>query len=489
MSRFGLRGRLAAAIVALLVASLGLTFVAVHRGTESELKGRLDDDLRREMADLEAELRRSGARTPGAVLESARAYVSSRPFGPSSQVIAVTVPGAGTATNQPELLGLGGKGGQEGLAEELGTEERAAHRREAEEIRAAPAGFSEVEVEGVGKVRLLTSEPATYPGGPRTIARVGEPLDSIETALNGLQRIFLSVGLVTLGIALIVGVLLAVRVAAPLRRIAGTAEKIDAGDLSDRIAVPQARDEVRSLALAFNGMLDRLQDAFARQRRFVADASHELRTPLTVIRGQLEVLARSPRIERQDIERVTGLVSGEVARMERLTDDLLLLARGDRGLVSKPSPVEPASLAREVFESMEVTAERSFDVARADPGELVCDPDLVSQVVRILTANAIAHTAEGGRVSLSVRQVAGDWELSIDDDGPGIPEAERDRVFERFYRADVSRTRSSGGTGLGLAIAKAIAEAHGGAVGVEASALGGARVFARFPGSGPGPLA
>jgi signal transduction histidine kinase len=477
VSRFGLRGRLAASIAALLVAALGLTFLAVHRGTESELDGRLDDDLRGEMADLDAQLQQSGAQTPEAVLASARAFIGSRPLGGSSQVIAVTVPGAGTATNQAELLGLGAAGEHEGKAEEREEDE---HRSEAEEIRSAPPGFSDLEVEGVGDVRLLTSELATYPGGPAAIARVGEPLDSIESALNGLERIFLSVGLVTLGLAVVAGVLLAVRIASPLRRIAGTAEQIDAGDLSGRIEVPRARDEVRSLALAFNGMLDRLQDGFDRQRRFVADASHELRTPLTVIRGQFEVLARSPRIEREDVERVTGLVSDEVGRMERLTDDLLLLARGDRGLVIKPRSVEPAALAREVFESMAVTAERSFEVSRADPGELVCDPDLVSQVVRILTANAISHTAEGGRISLSVLEAEGSWELAIEDDGPGIPEAERDRVFERFYRTDDSRNRSSGGTGLGLAIAKEIAEAHRGSVDAEASEFGGARVSLRL---------
>jgi two-component system, OmpR family, sensor kinase len=357
----------------------------------------------------------------------------------------------------------------------------AAEGSQAREIRSSHDGFANVRVEDVGEVRLYTRElPAGADAPPATI-RVGEPLDPVERALNGLSRTFVIVGSVTLALGVLAAIALAARIAAPLRGMARTAEAVDGGDLSHRLDVPEARDELRTVAESFNGMLGRLEEAFARQRRFVADASHELRTPLTVIKGQLEVLARQEKVEPREVQRVTTLVSGEVDRMERMAADLLELARSDRAMITKPEQVELGALAREVFESLAVIATRRLEVVRAESGTVLVDPGLISQLVRILTQNAIAHTSERGLIRLSVSAGAREWEIRVEDDGPGIPEAERALVFEPFYRVDGARTREAGGAGLGLAIAAAIAAAHNGSIEAGESELGGASFRVELP--------
>jgi two-component system OmpR family sensor kinase len=471
--RAGIRGRLAASIALILVASLSLTFFAVHRGTESELNHRIDDDLRGKSDDLAGQLRGARPATPHGVLDAADRRVAAQGFGQSSQVIAITVPGAGIATNQPELLGLPSEGEHEGDA---GNEERS----EADAIRGAPTGFSEIRVEDVGEVRVLSRDYPTYPSGPSVRILVGEPSASVDRALSGLSRTFLLVGGATLILALGAGLLVATRTTAPLRRMSRTGEEIDAGDLSRRLEVPQAHDEVRALAESFNRMLERLQHAFSGQRRFVADASHELRTPLTVIRGQLEVLTRAPRVDREDLKRVTGVVTTEVERMERMIEDMLALARADREHGAEHRLIEIGRVAREAFEPMAVTTDRRLEVGRIDSGKAPADPELIAQLVRILARNAIEHTSGGGRIRLSAVAEDDAFELSIEDDGPGIPPEERALVFERFHRAEGSR-EGSGGAGLGLAIAQTIVEAHGGRIEAGESELGGARLTARLP--------
>jgi two-component system OmpR family sensor kinase len=416
--RVGIRGRLAAAIALILVAALSLTFFAVHRGTESELNHRIDDDLRGKSDDLASQLRRARPATPQGVLDAADRQVAAQGFGQSSQVIAITVPSAGTATNQPELLGLPSAGEHGGDA---GNEERS----EADAIRGAPDGFSEISVEDVGEVHVLSRDYPTYPSGPPVRILVGEPSASVDRALSGLSRTFLLVGGGTLILALGAGLFVAARTTAPLRRMSRTGEEIDAGDLSRRLEVPNAHDEVRTLAESFNRMLERLQQAFSGQRRFVADASHELRTPLTVIRGQLEVLTRSPRVDRRDLERVTGVVTTEVERMQRMIEDLLALARVDREQEADRRPIRIGEVAREAYESMAVTADRRLEVGRVDSGTASADPELVAQLVRILARNAIEHTSDGGRIRLSAEAEDGAFELSIEDDGPGIPPGDR----------------------------------------------------------------
>jgi signal transduction histidine kinase len=281
----------------------------------------------------------------------------------------------------------------------------------------------------------------------------------IEEAQHDVEKTFLLFGGIALAAALLAGYLVSARAAAPLRRFAATASEIDAGDLSPRIvADPSSAAELRTLADSFNLMLDRLEDAFARQRGFVSDASHELRSPLTAIRGQIEVLAREPEPDAAAVKRVEAVALSELGRVERLIEQMLALARLDEGVV----PVR-------------------HEVDAIASGRIVLDPDMVARVIRNLIENARRHAGPDGTVTVSSSAEGGRLRVDVDDDGPGIAPEERERIFDRFHRSDGSRARDSGGSGLGLAIARSIVEAHGGRIWADDSPLGGARLSFELP--------
>ncbi|HEX8959161.1 MAG TPA: histidine kinase dimerization/phospho-acceptor domain-containing protein, partial [Solirubrobacterales bacterium] len=268
--------------------------------------------------------------------------------------------------------------------------------------------------------------PGRFSGGEPS------PLSPVEDAQAEVERTFVIAGAITLAAALLAGYLLAARTAAPLRRMASTAAAVDAGDLDPRIGPqPSAAVEVRTLAEAFDHMLDRLDAAFSRQRQFVSDASHELRTPLTAIRGQLEVLAAQSRPGAAEVRRVEGVVRTEMGRIERLVDDLLTLARLDEG-----APLE----RRRIYVGpwlRRLAADESLGevgVGELPAGALRADPERLTQVIRNLLANARRHTSGRGRVEVSATARGERLTIRVDDDGPGIPPQERERVFDRFHR-------------------------------------------------------
>jgi two-component system, OmpR family, sensor kinase len=232
------------------------------------------------------------------------------------------------------------------------------------------------------------------------------------------------------------------------------------------------------LAAGFNQMLDRLDLAFSRQRRFVSDASHELRTPLTALRGQIEVLARDPEPSAEEVRRVEAAVLAELARVERLVEELLALARLDEGTGPQRRQVDLAELLRELAAAQP----GGVELGETAEGEIDADPELLARVLRNLLANARRHAGDSGRVALNAIASGDRVTVAVDDDGPGVPAGERERVFERFHRVGSARDRGSGGSGLGLAISRAIVEAHGGRIWVEDSPLGGARVAFELPG-------
>jgi signal transduction histidine kinase len=225
-----------------------------------------------------------------------------------------------------------------------------------------------------------------------------------------------------------------------------------------------------------------LEDAASRQRQFVSDASHELRTPLTAIRGQLEVLARSERPEAGEVRRVEAVVMREMARIERLVEDLLILARLD-----EEAPLEPIEISLEPYlrHFGDDFSAGAIALCELPAGTLRADPERLTQVIRNLLANARRHAGPSGRVELSALARGPRLTIRVDDDGPGIPSSERERVFDRFHRSQASRDRGSGGSGLGLAIALSIVELHGGRIWVEDSPLGGARVSFELAGFAP----
>jgi signal transduction histidine kinase len=299
-------------------------------------------------------------------------------------------------------------------------------------------------------------------------------------------RAFILAGILALAGALLASYLIGTRVSRPLRRMAAVAARVSAGDLHPRIHDPGGQGyEVRVLADAFNHMLDRLTDAFAGQRAFVADASHELRTPLTVIRGQLEVLAAQDNPSGAEVRRVELLVQAEIARISRLVDDLLVLAKSEQTQFLLIEPIDLPSFVSQLWDGMSLIASRRFELGPIPAGSLQADPDRLAQALRNLVGNAIEHTApERGLVRLLVEPLGeGRIRFLVEDDGPGIPVEQREQIFDRFHRTDAARDRASGGTGLGLAIVRAIASAHGGRVTAGRSAEGGTRIeleLARF---------
>jgi signal transduction histidine kinase len=325
--------------------------------------------------------------------------------------------------------------------------------------------------------RIVLAGRAAYVGA-------AEPLSTVHQAEEGIARSFLVAGGIVLVGALAAAYLIGTGISAPLRRLAGVAARVDAGDLAPRMhPSPSSPRELLVLADAFNHMLDRLSHAFEGQREFIADASHELRTPLTVIRGQLDLLAADDHASREDLLHAERQIQAEVARITRLVDDLLLLAQSEHREFLHLADVELGEFVTELWDGLSLTAERNFEIGRLAPVTVRADPDRLAQALRNLARNAIEHTVgPDGLVRIDVELGGTDMVvLAISDNGPGVPEEARERVFERFYRTDPARTRAAGGAGLGLAIVRAIAEAHDGTVSVSDSIFGGARFELQLP--------
>jgi two-component system, OmpR family, sensor kinase len=472
--RAGLRGRLIALIAGLLIAALAVTGVLVYRGTGAQVRRAVDADLRDDAAAFSSQAVSATARSPAQVAAGARRYLSTRPgFGAKARLFIVRVAGGPVLTNRPELtLGAGADPDQEPAGVQSKENTGAAA------LRSAGSGLATFNVPDAGKLRVLT-RPVVRAGRTVATVSVGESLAAVQQAQSGVVSAFLLAGSLVLVAAVALGAVLATRLVRPLREMAATAAEIDAGDLSHRIHAQGPRDEMRVLADAFDHMLDRLEDAFARQRAFVADASHELRTPLTVIRGQLEVLARQEHADLAEVRRTERTARVELVRMERLINDLLVLARADEGVLVSPREVRLEPFVEEVRDGLVETADRRFELAGHPSGTVRADPDRLRQALYNLLGNAIEYTRPGGLVRLVVEPRDGTVELAVEDDGPGIAVAERDRVFDRFHRADAHR---GPGAGLGLSIVRAIAEAHGGSVAATASPEGGGRVAMTLPG-------
>ncbi|MFI5981306.1 sensor histidine kinase [Streptomyces sp. NPDC051555] len=259
----------------------------------------------------------------------------------------------------------------------------------------------------------------------------------------------------------------------PVTAIGDALASVTASELDRRVPDPGGADEIARLARTVNDTLDRLERSDARQRQFTADASHELRNPLAAVRSRLEVALEEP-----DRESVAAALA-DTERLQRIAADLLLLARLDGRPAPRTEPVDLALLAAEDAARRRAPRVR-LRVAAGAPVPAVGDPARLERALANLVDNALRHA----RTEVVVRAYArGGWNvLEVADDGPGIPAADRDRVFERFVRLDPDRGRASGGTGLGLAIAREIARSHGGEVNAAAPADGGgARLVLRLP--------
>lgn len=337
----------------------------------------------------------------------------------------------------------------------------------------------------------VASRPKFLGGFPDPVAYVeyAKPNTALSNTISRV-RLFLILGVLGgSALALLAGLAVARRAISPIARLTNRAKEIArTRDPGMSMPMPEADDEVADLARTLEEMLSALDSArgetqamLERQREFVADASHELRTPLTSILTNLELLEAD--LQGEDRE-IAGAALRSSQRMRRLVADLLLLARADSGRQTPHEPVNLASVVREAAAEVAPTAldhELSVD---ADGSGLTVDgaPDELHRLVVNLIGNAVSHTPAGSTVHACVHRDGEAITLTVEDNGPGVPPALRDRIFDRFVRGD-GDSGSRSGSGLGLAIVKAVADGHGGTVALESPASGGAKFVVTLPGS------
>jgi signal transduction histidine kinase len=315
------------------------------------------------------------------------------------------------------------------------------------------------------------------PAGVRTVV-VGRSIDDAVEAGRTVVRASVVGGPVLLMLIGFVTWMIVGRALAPVDRMRREVDRISSRELHRRVPVPTDRNEIGRLATTMNRMLDRLERGNERERRFVSDASHELRSPLASIRQHSEVARTHP--ETTDVTELAELVLDEGARMQGLVDDLLLLARLDEGArLRTDDEIDLDDVMLAEATRLRGSTALQVDTVGVSAVRMRGDRAHLERMLRNVTDNAARYA--NARAAVSLAQVDGRVVIHVDDDGPGIPEAERERVFERFVRLDDARGRATGGTGLGLAIAHEIAVAHGGSMTSTRSPLGGLRIEVRLP--------
>ncbi|MFN8582804.1 MAG: ATP-binding protein, partial [Gemmatimonadaceae bacterium] len=357
----------------------------------------------------------------------------------------------------------------------------------------------------MSRLVALTENPGAWPihatlsdaaGGYRVEARrfdlasdpliiaAAYPLHDIEETLGRIRAAFLVAIPLLLVVAAGGGWFLAKRSLSPVTAMASRAAEITAANLHERLPVPTPRDELGGLAVVVNNLLDRLEDSFAKQRRFMADASHELRTPTTIVRAEAEVtLAREHRSESEYRESFRVMLDA-TKRLGRVVDDLFLLARADAGhLVVKADDLYLDEVVHTAVRGVQHVAEQHgvrVVLEEVVDAPIRGDADLLGRCLLNLLDNAMKYSPREGIVTVRLAREATSYVVSVIDQGPGIPEDARERVFDRFFQVDSARshaeTSATGGAGLGLGISRHIATAHGGALELTESG-GGHTVF------------
>ncbi|MGK5086868.1 HAMP domain-containing sensor histidine kinase [Bdellovibrionota bacterium FG-2] len=307
--------------------------------------------------------------------------------------------------------------------------------------------------------------------GVRLILQIGVPLNLLDRQKRGLLAFFLITIPLILVLAIFGGLLFSRRALDPVRAIIEKAKEMSPSQLSERVPVPVEKDELRELALTLNHLLDRLQQSFESQERFIADASHQLKTPLAILRGELDVLKRRPRT----VEETSGFLvsaSQEVEYLSKMVEDLLVLARVDAGFGTLSiKKVRVDELALEAVSRLERFAQTRkvkirFNLGGSGSFEILGDSDLLQVMLRNLLENAIKFSPEDSCVEVEVNDEPAFVSVRVSDRGPGIPLEARERIFSRFFRAENTRN-SVAGVGLGLPIAKRIIEIHQGTIEVS----------------------
>jgi len=337
-------------------------------------------------------------------------------------------------------------------------------------------------------IRKLTGATPSALGVAGAYVVAGQPTGPVEDSLNTLRGYLVLAALFSLVGALAASWWVAGRALRPVDTMADTAEEIGrTRDLSRRLPDLNNRDEVGRLTRSFNAMLAELQDAYQRleatlatQQRFVADASHELRTPLTTIRSNVGLLLGGKKIATADRSDALRDIDEESERMTRLVQELLTLARADAGQHLEMAPVNVSRIAADVCrKARRLHPERQLELRDRKAASVNGNADALKQLLWILVDNAVQHTPAKSAIKVAIERSEDVVQISVDDEGVGIPAAERERVFERFHQADLAR--SGEGTGLGLAIAAWIAREHQGKIAVGESGAGGASFRVLLP--------
>jgi len=311
---------------------------------------------------------------------------------------------------------------------------------------------------------IYTREKVAAPEGIVTVTLLKD--------LSG-YRFMSSVNLITLIIASLLGIVVSYVVGyyisrqsfTPILQMTKSAAAIGPTNIHDRIPEPPVMDELKELSMTFNGLLDRLDDAYSKQSKFVSDASHELRTPLTVIKGYNDLLRRWGKTDPEILEEAIGAIRAETDNMSMLVENLLFIAKGEnRKLKLDLQPFSLCDLLEEVAKDFRLSVpERQYEV-RCEEISVVQDRRMIKQLLRIFVDNSVKFTPAGSLISLEATPTETGYVLRVRDEGEGIAEADLQHVFERFYVADKARTKDKAGSGLGLSIARWIVETHGGTV-------------------------
>ena len=346
-------------------------------------------------------------------------------------------------------------------------------------------GVAPFTIDGQGDEPDVRAVVQLLPTGLGTVV-VANSLAEVDRTLQRLGFFFLILGLLALtAVGLVSRWIIAISLK-PLEQVEETAEAIAGGDLSARLPAAKPDTEVGRLTTALNTMLGRIEESFearvnseSKLRRFVADASHELRTPLTAIRGFAELHRQGAVVGAENTKELVGRIEKESIRMSTLVEDLLLLARLDQSREMAQEPVDLNALLTEAVASAKAAGPNHLIELSMPSAEvfILGDSQRVHQVVANLLANARTHTPDNSQIKVALEQGIAETIISVSDNGPGLSEDDQERIFERFFRADPSRARTSGeGSGLGLSIVDAVMQAHGGYVSVQ-SKLGAGATF------------
>jgi two-component system OmpR family sensor kinase len=346
-------------------------------------------------------------------------------------------------------------------------------------------GVAPFTIDGQGDEPDVRAVVQLLPTGLGTVV-VANSLAEVDRTLQRLGFFFLILGLLALtAVGLVSRWIIAISLK-PLEQVEETAEAIAGGDLSARLPAAKPDTEVGRLTTALNTMLGRIEESFearvnseSKLRRFVADASHELRTPLTAIRGFAELHRQGAVVGEENTKELVGRIEKESIRMSTLVEDLLLLARLDQSREMAQEPVDLNALLTEAVASAKAAGpNHSIELSMPSTEVFILgDSQRVHQVVANLLANARTHTPDNSQIKVVLEQGIAETIISVSDNGPGLSEDDQERIFERFFRADPSRARTSGeGSGLGLSIVDAVMQAHGGYVSVQ-SKLGAGATF------------